>query len=89
MKKSWRIFLGILAFLVFLLFVSCLIYQIVTTRKAHQTFEGYCHWRGLEVVNKSADYGFCADKYGNEFKIVSFNGKWYLNGDLPWGAKSI
>ena len=66
------------------IFLIWFIYQAITTTKAHQTFESYCKWRGLEIENKSDSYGYCKDqKTGKEYKMVLFNGKWYLDGDLP------
>lgn len=69
--------------LLFLLLSIFTVYQLITTYDAHSTFEGYCHWRGLEVVNQSADFGYCSNPSGQIYKIVLFNGRWYLNGDLP------
>ncbi len=83
MKKSWRMFLGILAFAIFLFLSFLFVYQAITIIEAHKTFDGYCHWRGLEIVNKTSDYGFCIDKSGREFKIILFKNRWYLDGDLP------
>lgn len=60
--------------------------KIITTYKAHETFEGYCKWRGLEVENKATNYGYCKDSAtGKEYKMVLFKGRWYLDGDLPCG----
>ena len=70
--------------ILFVLLISFTAYEISTTYNAHATFSGYCHWRGLEVVNQSSDYGYCKDlNSGYVFKIVLVNGRWYLNGDLP------
>jgi hypothetical protein len=67
------ILLGIFAFI-----------QIKTIQKAHEAFDGYCKWRGLEIVSKSDNFGYCRDaKSGKEFKMILFDGKWYLDGDLP------
>jgi len=85
MEKSVRIILGIAAFMIFLTFTVGFIVSSLIVVKAHKTFDGYCHWRGLEVVNKSADYGYCKSTVsGREYKIVLFKNKWYLDGDLPW-----
>lgn len=59
-------------------------YEVATAYQAHATFEGYCKWRGLEVLNQSNDYGYCKDVASNqEYKMVLVNGRWYLDGDLP------
>lgn len=61
-------------------------YQIITTYKAHETFEGYCKWRGLVVENKSSTYGYCKNLSTNkEYKMVLLKNRWYLDGDLPCG----
>ena len=79
-KKEAIVFIAMMG-LVFLFFMA---YQIITTYKAHETFSGYCKWRGLEVVNKSADYGYCENnKSGEIFKMVLVDKRWYLDGDLP------
>lgn len=62
---------------------SFLGYQAVTTYHAHDTFVGYCHWRGLQVINQSSGFGYCGDNSGNTYKIIQYNGRWYLGGDLP------
>jgi len=57
---------------------------VITTYEAHATFEGYCQWRYLEVVNQSSDFGYCKDAIsGQIFKMVLVNNRWYLDGDLP------
>ena len=61
-------------------------YQFITTYQAHETFEGYCAWRGLVVESKSSDYGYCKNtKTGQEYKIVLYQNRWFLDGDLPCG----
>jgi len=64
--------------------IAFMTYQVITTYRAHETFGGYCKWRGLVVVNKSADYGYCIDSHsGKTYKMDLVNGRWYLDGDLP------
>ena len=75
----------VISLVLFLLISSFVGFQVATTYEAHATFEGYCHWRGLEVLNKSSDYGYCADPNGNTYKMVMVGGRWYLDGDLPNG----
>jgi hypothetical protein len=60
-------------------------FQVATTYQAHATFEGYCHWRGLQVLNKSDNYGFCISPEGQTYKMVEVANRWYLDGDLPNG----
>ena len=69
-----------------IIFVAFMIFEMITTYKAHETFDGYCKWRGLVVESKSNDYGYCKNPQNNkEFKIVLFKNRWYLDGDLPCG----
>lgn len=63
------------------------IYQILFLRKAHSSFENYYGFRGcVQLLNKTDNYGTCRVKSGQIIKIVKFNGKWYLDGDLPWAC---
>jgi hypothetical protein len=84
-KDKNKIFIIIaVCILIGILFWSFVFYNVITTYNAHKTFEGYCKWRGLDVVNKSADYGYCKSEIsGKVFKIVLVNNRWYLDGDLP------
>ena len=77
----------ILPLVLFLTLFGCfVVYQMITIYKAHETFDGYCHWRGLVTVSKFRDYGFCKNpKSGAQQKMVLFNGRWFLDGDLPCG----
>lgn len=71
---------------VFVLSSLFVAYELITTQTAHNTFDGYCKWRGLTVESKADNYGYCKDPKTNEsFKIVLYEGKWYLDGDLPCG----
>lgn len=84
MKKKILIVSLIISIVLVLLVFGFMTYQVITTYEAHGTFDGYCKWRGLEIVNQSNDFGYCRDAVsGQVFKIVLFNGRWYLDGDLP------
>ena len=62
------------------------IYQFLYLRKAHSTFENYYAFRGCQqLLKRTADYGLCKVGSGQTIKIVKFQGKWYLDGDLPCG----
>jgi len=55
--------------------------------KAHSTFENYYAFRGCtQLIQKTDTYGICKTGSGQTIKIVLYNGKWYLDGDLPWGC---
>jgi len=58
--------------------------QWLYLRKAHSTFENYYAFRGcISLVKRTNDYGICKLSSGQEIKIVRFQNRWYLNGDLP------
>ena len=62
------------------------IYQVLYLRKAHSTFENYYVFRGCrQLLERSEDYGICKISSGQTIKIVKYQGKWYLDGDLPCG----
>ena len=62
------------------------VYQIKMLDKAHSTFDNYYAFRGCkELISKTDEYGTCKLSSGETIKIVKFNGKWYLDGDLPGG----
>jgi len=54
--------------------------------KAHSSFDNYYQFRGCtQLLTKTPDNGTCKIGNGQTIKIVKFNGKWYLDGDLPPG----
>lgn len=71
--------------------IICLIVGFSWFKKlnlAHSTFENYYKFRGcIELVEKTDTYGLCKIKSGETIKIVKYENKWYLDGDLPPGAK--
>jgi len=85
MKKHSKILIVvILLLLIVLAFLA--IYQVNKLQVAHSTFENYYNFRGCnELINKTEAYGFCYTNSGQTIEIVKYNGKWYLNGDLPGG----
>lgn len=73
------LFLGIL---IFIFGIS----QVLYLRKAHSTFENYYAFRGcVQLLEKTLDYGTCKLKNGQTIKIVKFDNRWFLDGDLPCG----
>ena len=59
--------------------------EFLFLRNAHSTFANYYKFRGcVELIEKTDTYGICKLSSGQTIKIVLFNGKWYLNGDLPY-----
>jgi hypothetical protein len=62
------------------------IYQVLYLRKAHSTFENYYAFRGcVQLIKKTQDYGICKISSGQTIKIVKFDNRWFLDGDLPCG----
>ena len=81
-KKTWLktvpVFLAVI--------VSFGVYQVFYLKKAHSTFDDYYKFRDCQsLISKSADSGICKLKDGATIKIVNYQGKWYLDGDLPCG----
>ena len=61
--------------------------QYFVLKKAHSTFENYYAFRGcIKLLEKKTDYGICKIGSGKTIKIVRYNNKWYLDGDLPWAC---
>ncbi len=62
------------------------VYQVQMLSKAHSTFENYYAFRGCDkLLEKTDNYGTCETQSGQTIKIVKFQDKWYLDGDLPCG----
>jgi hypothetical protein len=60
--------------------------QVLYLRKAHSTFENYYAFRGcIRLIKKTTDYGICKTASGQTIKIVKFDNRWFLDGDLPCG----
>lgn len=75
-----------IAGLVVLAIVAFGIMQVRMLNKAHSTFENYYKFRGCtELLSRTATEGTCRTSKGQIIKIVLYNGKWYLDGDLPKG----
>lgn len=71
----------------FILLISILmVNQVIYTNRAHQTFENYYAFRGcVQLLQKTKDYGICKTDENQIIKIVKYQEKWYLDGDLPCG----
>ena len=70
---------------VVLIFIFSVQY-VIFLRKAHSTFANYFAFRGCEkLLNKTDDYGICQTASGQTIKIVKFDNRWFLDGDLPCG----
>lgn len=81
-NKVW-VGVGLAAIIIFLMFS---VYQVWYLRKAHSTFENYAAFRGCrQLLEKTDSYGTCKIASGQTIKIVKYQEKWYLDGDLPCG----
>jgi len=70
--------------IVVILLAVLFIQQVVMLRKAHSTFPNYYAFRGcVELLATTTDSGTCRTGSGQVIKMVLYNGKWYLDGDLP------
>lgn len=59
-------------------------YQWSELQWAHSSFDSYYAFRGcVQLIDKTDTYGDCRTADGQTIKIVLYQGKWYLNGDLP------
>jgi len=60
--------------------------QIFIVQSAHSSFDNYYKFRGCsQLVSKSTDSAICKLPSGATIKLVKFQDKWYLDGDLPNG----
>ncbi len=60
--------------------------QILMLQKAHSTFDNYYTFRGcIKLISRTNDYGICQISSGQTIKIVKFDNRWFLDGDLPCG----
>ena len=58
-----------------------------TLRVAHSSFENYYAFRGCtKLIDRTDTYGDCQTASGQTIKIVKFQDRWFLDGDLPWGC---
>lgn len=84
--KLWDRKLAFIVILAAALFFFFGVSQVLSLQKAHSTFDDYYKFRGCtELLGKTADSGFCRVANGHVIKIVKYQGKWYLDGDLPCG----
>ena len=85
MKKFFTrrniIFIAVVLLILLVLGVN----QILFLNKAHSTFENYYAFRGcVQLIEKTDTYGICRLASGQTIRLVKFNNKWYLDGDLPY-----
>ena len=74
-----------LGFIFILIFLILGVYWLFFLKIAHSSFENYYKFRGcVHLIEKTDNYGFCEISSGETIKLVKFNDKWYLDGDLPY-----
>jgi len=84
-KNKLKIVLIAIILLALIAFAFCA-YWVFYLQKAHSTFENYYAFRGCaQLISKTDNYGFCKLASGKIIKIVKFEDKWFLDGDLPCG----
>lgn len=60
------------------------IWQIFYLKWAHSTFENYYKFRGCQkLIDKTDTEATCKLANGQTIKLVKFQGRWFLDGDLP------
>jgi hypothetical protein len=70
--------------------INLAIAQFFIVQNAHTSFENYYKFRGCStLVSKSIDSAVCKLSSGESIKIVLYQNKWYLDGDLPSGLFSL
>lgn len=71
-------------FLIAVMLIFFAINRWIFVTNAHKTFENYYAFRGwTKLLKRTNDYALCKVNNDQTIKIVKFNNKWYLDGDLP------
>lgn len=87
MPQKKKTLLIILVIVVVLVLIALAVNQWLMLRKAHSTFDNYYAFRGCtQLLEQSSTYGVCRTGSGQTITIVEYQGKWYLEGDLPWAC---
>jgi hypothetical protein len=70
--------------LVAIIILASIVNWIFILQRAHRTFQNYYNFRGCaKLIKKTNDYGTCQLSSGQVIKLVKYQNKWYLDGDLP------
>jgi hypothetical protein len=60
------------------------LWQVATLRTAHSSFANYASFRGCsQITSETSTSGTCTLPNGQSITMVQYEGKWYLEGDLP------
>lgn len=82
MKKVWALVILVIVLADVAVYATANYFTYL--RKAHSTFENYYEFRGCaQLLEKTDTYGTCKISSGETIKIVKYNSRWYLDGDLP------
>ncbi len=89
-RNKYRKMLIVFIALLLLIVASISIYWLLVLQKAHSTFNDYYDFRGcVKLIGKKSSYGTCELNSGKVIKIVKYQNKWYVDGDLPTGFLSL
>jgi hypothetical protein len=81
--RGKKFFEGIIV-LVGILILASIIDWLFILHRAHSSFKNYYNFRGcVTLVKQTNDYGLCKLSSGQVIKMVKYQNKWYLDGDLP------
>ena len=80
MKKVLLVIIGLCIVIVIALGID----QFYAVNKAHSTFDNYYAFRGCaKLISRASDSAVCQLPSGQTIKLVEYENKWYLDGDLP------
>ena len=83
-RKYKNLILAIISLAIVMIILGA--YQTIMLAKAHSTFDNYYTFRGcVKLLDRTDDYGVCQTAAGETVKIVKFDNRWFLDGDLPCG----
>ncbi|MGA3292216.1 MAG: hypothetical protein ABSC49_03685 [Candidatus Microgenomates bacterium] len=81
--KKYQILVAMVLTLGVIFFAIC-VYQLFYLKWAHSTFENYYSFRGCQqLLTRTDTEGTCMLKNGKVIKLVKYQGRWFLDGDLP------
>jgi hypothetical protein len=83
MNSKRRVIEGIIL-IAAILVLAFIVNWFFILRRAHSSFQNYYAFRGcVSLVKKTDTYGICKLSSGQQIKLVKYQNKWYLGGDLP------
>lgn len=84
--------IAVIILILFAVGAGLVVRQGVYVTRAHQTFENYYAFRGCtKLLTKTDNAATCVTGSGQTVKIVKYDNKWYLDGDLPvcWFGRKL